>query len=182
MRASVIITAAPISHNQFRSPLGVIASEHNRQLQLCDRIEDLASNRHSESLLQEAMALRAYFMKDLPLHCRDEEEDLFPMLKLACRPDDGVDRILAELERDHAVEMFLGRHVIVDLKANIRGGPNDSTLRLFGNLSTFCKAQRRHVDWENIVVLPLAQRRLSAANQEEMGRNMAARRGMSFPT
>ncbi len=177
----MIMTAASISLIQFRFPLDVIASEHNRQLRLCDRIEDLASNRQFESLVQEATALLAYLTKDLPLHCRDEEEDLFPMLKIACRPDDGVDGILAELERDHAAEMFLGRHVIVDLKAIVRGSPIDSTLRLFGNLSTFCKAQRRHVDWENIVVLPLAQRRLSPTNQEEMGRNMAARRGINFP-
>ncbi len=177
----MIITVASISLDQFRFPLDVIVSEHNRQLQLCQQLEDLASNRRFDSLMQEAAALLVYLTKDLPLHCRDEEEDLFPMLKLACRPDDRVDGILAELERDHAAEMFLGRHVIFDLKLIVHGSPIDSTLRLFGNLSTFCKAQRRHVDWEDTVVLPLAQRRLSPTIQEEMGRNMAARRGMSFP-
>ena len=68
-------------------------------------------------MLGAAKRLLAYLTKDLPLHCQDEEEDLFRMLRLRCRPEDGIDAILAELDRDHATEMFLAHSIAVDLKA-----------------------------------------------------------------
>ena len=60
MERGMIITATSISLDQFRFPLDVIASEHNRQLQLCEQLEDLASNRRFDSLMQEATALLVY--------------------------------------------------------------------------------------------------------------------------
>ncbi len=40
----------------------------------------------------------------------------------------------------------------------------------------FAIFQRRHLGWENGTVLPLARKRLTDADQAELGRRMAARR------
>ncbi len=53
--------------------------------------------------------------------------------------------------------------------------------RLLSNLRGFAATQQRHLEWEDRVVLPLAQKRLSAEDLEQIGRNMAARRGLSYP-
>ena len=53
-------------------------------------------------------------------------------------------------------------------------------MRLFMDLRTFAEAQRRHIAWENSLVLPLARKRLTAKDLETMGRNMAARRGIAY--
>jgi len=45
----------------------------------------------------------------------------------------------------------------------------------------FVETQRRHIIWENNIVLPLARRRLNADDRAVMGRNMAARRKIEFP-
>ena len=41
--------------------------------------------------------------------------------------------------------------------------------------------ERRHLKLEDDVVLPLAQRRLSPDELEQIGRSMAARRNIAFP-
>ena len=115
-KVTMTITVPSFTPDQFLRPLDVIRSEHDRQLVVCDRIENLANDRQLESVLGAAKRLLAYLTKDLPLHCQDEEEDLFRMLRLRCRPEDGIDAILAELDRDHATEMFLA-HSIAPLGA-----------------------------------------------------------------
>ena len=46
---------------------------------------------------------------------------------------------------------------------------------------TFGVLQRRHLAWENGTILPLARKRLNKHDLAELGRKMAARRGLSFP-
>jgi hemerythrin-like domain-containing protein len=43
------------------------------------------------------------------------------------------------------------------------------------------ETQRRHIVWENNIILPLARRRFSVEDMEEIGRDMAARRGLEYP-
>ncbi len=162
--------------DRILEPIDYIRSEHDRQLRLCDRIDQLVRQQRPEALRKEATGLLAYLTEALPLHCRDEEEDLFRLLRRACPPEDRIETVLSELDRDHATELFLGHHVVAHLKA--RGGRNpvpDET-RLYRDLLAFTECQRRHLEWENTVVLPLARTRLSAADLAEMGRNMSARR------
>lgn len=174
------VTAPSFTPDQFLRPLDVIRSEHDRQLLVCDRVEKLAHDRRLESVLEEAEMLMAYFTKDLPLHCKDEEEDLFRILRLRCGPEDRIDGILAELDRDHATEMFLAHSIVVDLKAVV-GRALDNPWSLFDDLRVFAEGQRRHVAWENRAVLPLALKRLRPEDLEEMGRNMMVRRGIPYP-
>jgi hemerythrin-like domain-containing protein len=42
--------------------------------------------------------------------------------------------------------------------------------------------QRRHLNWENRVVLPLAQRLLTEEDKQDLARRMIARRSSSEPT
>jgi hemerythrin-like domain-containing protein len=49
------------------------------------------------------------------------------------------------------------------------------------NVREFSENQRQHVTWEERVLLPLARQRLTPEDLEEIGRNMAARRGMTNP-
>jgi hemerythrin-like domain-containing protein len=44
------------------------------------------------------------------------------------------------------------------------------------NAHAFADFQERHLKWENAVVLPLAQERLSREDISELGRRMAERR------
>ncbi|MFQ6018296.1 MAG: hemerythrin domain-containing protein [Kiloniellaceae bacterium] len=169
------------SESAKRDPLELIQSEHRHHLELCDRVIALADQQRLEAVAEGAEMLLGHFIEGLPRHAEDEENDLLPKLKARCRPEDGIDGILSEIEREHAVDTFLAHHVVLDLKVLASGGKLDQPMRLFNNLRAFAEAQRRHLAWENAVVLPLARRRLGPADLEEMGHNMAARRGLADP-
>lgn len=169
-----------LSRKQFLFPLDFIRSEHDRQVALYDRLAELANDYQLGPVSKEAETLIAFLTEDLPLHGKDEEEDLFRLLKLRCRPEDGFDGILAQLEFEHSLDTVLAHHIVIDLEAIADRKTLESPMRIFMNLRTFVEAQRRHLAWENGVVLPLAQKRLDPGDLEEMGRNMAARRGMAY--
>ncbi len=123
----------------------------------------------------------ANLTNDFPLHAMDEEEDLFRLLKLRCRPDDEFDAILTQLEFEHSTDKVLAHHIVIDLKEIAVATALSSSMRVFADLRSFAECQRRHLACENGVVLPLAGKRLTPADLAEMGRNMAARRGITYP-
>ena len=175
------IAAQSFAPEQFLHPLDVIRSEHDRQLLVCDRLVELAKDFQLEPVAEEAETLLAYLTEQLSLHDKDEDDDLFRLMKLRCHPDDGFDRILAQLKFEHKLDKVLAHFIAIDLKKLTgRRGP-EPPMRLFMDLRTFTEAQRRHIAWENSVVLPLARKRLTAEDLETMGRNMAARRGIAYP-
>jgi hypothetical protein len=52
---------------------------------------------------------------------------------------------------------------------------------LFGQkCQAMSEFQRRHIAWENGVLLPLAKRRLTAGDIADLGRAMAGRRGVTL--
>lgn len=166
---------------RFLSPLDLIRSEHDRQLALYDRLDELANDEQLRPVSKEAETLIVFLTEDLPLHGKDEEEDLFRLLKLRCRPVDGFDGILEQLEFEHSLDRVLAHHIVIDLEAIADRRTLENPIRIFMNLRTFVETQRRHLAWENAVVLPLARKRLSPKDLEEMGRNMAARRAIVYP-
>ncbi len=175
------VMVAVFAPEQFLRPLDVIRSEHDRQLLVCYRLMELAHDLQLEPVAEEAETLLAYLTEPLLLHHKDEEDDLFRLLKLRCRPDDGFDGILAQLEFEHNLDTVLARYIVIDLRKIIGRRTPESPMRLFMDLRTFAEAQQRHIAWENRVVLLLARKRLTPKNLEEMGRNMAVRRGIAYP-
>ncbi|MEE8173355.1 MAG: hemerythrin domain-containing protein [Alphaproteobacteria bacterium] len=174
------MTLPSLSPHLFLRPLDFIRSEHDRQLEICDRIGSLIGAGRLPPLLAASAMLLVYLTCELPLHCRDEEEDLLPHLRRRGRLRDRIDGILAELDRDHATELFLGHSVATALRAARAGGADDPD-SLFDDLGAFAAGQRRHIAWENRTVLPLARERLHPEDLAEMGRNMMLRRGIALP-
>jgi len=169
--------------HQFQRPLDFIRSEHDRQLLIYDRMVEYAEGTKLAPVIEDAETLVAFLTEDLRLHYQDEEENLFPILRCRCPPEDSVYAVLAELDRQHSLDRFLAMHLVIDLKviAHWRKEKGDETIRVFFDLLTFVKAQRRSLVWENEVVLPAARERLSLEDLEQMGNSMAARRGIACP-
>ena len=165
--------------DRFLRPLEVIRLEHDRQLLLCERLLQLANDQEVGPVAQVTETLLSYLTSDLPLHAMDEEEDLFPLMKLRCHPGDGFDAVLAKLEFEHSVEKVLAQHIVIDLREIVGARALRSSMRIFADLRCFTECQQRHLAWENGMVLPLADKWLTPADLAEMGRNMAARRGIT---
>ena len=168
--------------DQYLRPLYIIRAEHERQLIIGRELFRLASLRDIDSVSEIGGSLFGFFTEDLLLHHQDEEADLFRLLRSTCPPKDRIEPVLEELHRDHAVESYLMRMIVIDLKRILGGRKLESAPFFFDSLNLFARDQERHLAWENEVVLPLAFKRLSSDELEELGRNMAARRKITLST
>ena len=182
MHSAMSMSRPTLTADQFLRPLDFIEAEHDRQRVFCDRLVELANERNLEAVIEEAETILAFITEDLPLHHKDEETDLFRMLRCRRQPDDDIDAILATLAWEHTMDSFLTYDLRLDLKTLVSGKKivDDNTV-VFTDLRTFAESQRRHLDWEEKLVVPLAHKRLMPEDLSEMGRNMAARRGIAYP-
>ena len=177
-----MIPAISLTPGKFLSPLDAILLEHGRQHAIADWLLALGNSQRLGPVLEEAEALLTFLTLDLLLHHKDEEDDLFPMLRLRCKPEDQIDGIMAQLDRHHAAESFLIRDIAVDLHVIVDGTDLESPARFLGSLCVFAEGQRRHLSWENKAVLPLARKRLTPEDLEALRRKMAVRRGIDYPS
>ena len=157
-------------------PIVFFFEEHERQLEICARLEDLATATDSDSATSSAASLLEFFTKDLPLHIEHEERDLFPLL--ASRQDHDLDLpvILDQLISEHELDRDLMEPIIQDLRQIAEGLALADARKFHVCARTFTEAMRRHLNWENRVVLPLAERVLGDRDCVNLGRSIAERR------
>lgn len=171
---------APRVPELFRAPIDFIAADHARQLVVCEVMDRLLHNPRHGAGRAEVELVRIYLVHDFPLHIADEEDILFPLLRHRCPASDNIEEIFDLLCREHEIDARLNKDVSADLEALVAGRAFDDPARFLMNLSTFSETQRRHLAWENAVILPRARTYLTAGDHSELGRRMAARRGMEL--
>jgi hemerythrin-like domain-containing protein len=170
-----------IPENLLRVPIDYIYADHYRQRTMWAMLDELAVDPSGEVASQLSAALLTYLERDLPLHIADEEEDLFPRLKARVLPEDGVANVLALLSEEHVDNGRLAPPLVAALSTLAAGEPLADEKAFARDAALFAGAQRRHQAWENRIVMPVARKRLTRADLAEIGRNMAARRGIAFP-
>ena len=165
----------------FLDPLKFIRDDHFRQLRMCNLLDSLTYRLEVEPIQELASVLLRFMQRDLPLHTLDEEEDLFPALRRRCRPEDGLEDVLRQLSREHELDKDLADFVVADLEALAQGIRRGNPVRLLMNIREFAEIQKRHLGWEDRVVLPLARQRLTEEDLAGIGRGMAERRSLVYP-
>jgi len=172
--------------SDFTNPIGLLGDCHRRIERFLQTLVKLAENESSELDDQRRKALEIslkYFREAAPRHTADEDDSLFPRLRQSDSADvkAALDRITA-LHEDHLVAEDL--HYKVEkmgqrwLSQNSLAADDLSQFRqLLQQLSTL---YQQHIMLEDTNVFPLADRELSMEDKEEMGREMASRRGLDF--
>jgi hemerythrin-like domain-containing protein len=163
----------------LRTPLEWFFAEHYRQRQLCLLIDDLSRRTVFDGERIDAIA--AFIRQDLPVHIIDEEEDLFPLLRRRCLPEDELERVLAILSADHKADLSTAAQVLAILdaaRAQRRAPGLDRDAR--AALAGFAAQERQHLALENAVVLPIARLRLTDADLHGLAARLAARRGQEL--
>ncbi|WP_419913210.1 hemerythrin domain-containing protein [Hoeflea sp.] len=165
---------------QLLAPLDYILSEHFRQRSLCQAVEHLAN---ADGLDREmADAILGFMAFDFGLHVIDEEEDLFPMLRRRALPEDGIEDVLGALSLEHASDNEIAERIVEGLAQALETeGADFPRAELAALLMRFADGERRHLIVENAIVLPLARARLTEDDLRNLGRRMAARRGIDYP-
>jgi hemerythrin-like domain-containing protein len=162
----------------FDEPLEMLAACHQRIEAMLDTLERLA--RHLESSGNDSLARVAahavlrYFDTAGALHHRDEDHDLFPLLRVRAGElaRDEVAAVIDELEREH--------HTMEAQWQRLR----ESLLRVADGaaqldpdeVTRFAWLNPRHMQQEGAAVMPFAREALKADERAALGRRMAARR------
>ena len=157
----------------FDDPLEMLAACHERietQLLTLERMVEHARARGWDAEAKAAaQSVMRYFDTAGRMHHQDEDEDLFPLLrvKAAAAHRAEIAASLDELEREHATmdrQWHMLRHSMLEQ-------------RLDGEVvERFAWVYRRHMELEHAAILPYAREALGAAERATLGARMAARR------
>jgi hemerythrin-like domain-containing protein len=180
------ITIGKKPESSFADPLGLLSDCHRRIERFLGLLITVTTDARGGALSdeqREALAAAGrYFREAAPKHIEDEERSLFPRMRES--RDARVRAALAtikELEEDHVV---LDRgHIEVDTLVErwMDDGslPMTDAQRLVTVLEELRSIYERHIEIEDHDVFPLAGQVLNQAAIAVLGREMAARRGLT---
>ncbi|MCA9244242.1 MAG: hemerythrin domain-containing protein [Phycisphaerales bacterium] len=179
------VTLGASPDHGFDQPLGLLSDCHRRIERFLNALWRVTSDRHGGELQdEERHTLRRaleYFRNAAPRHTEDEEASLFPRLRAIDSPQvKALMRDVERLEADHrAAEAQHDRvHELVDGWLG-RGQLGERHLQeLVVLLAALRDMYREHIAQEDERVFPLAARLLSQSQLEQIGQEMAMRRGV----
>jgi hemerythrin-like domain-containing protein len=141
-------------------PIERIAAEHALQLELCDALEYIADglpDSIDRRLVREVIAILGH---GLDAHFRAEEQLLFPLLRRRGNGDLSLIAALDQLEMEHVRDEDISSELMEELAYLAEHGRARNAEMLGYMLRGFFEGQRRHIAWENAVVVPAARRLL----------------------
>lgn len=173
-------TPHPLRENRLsklqRNPLDLLEHDHARQADLCDSLERIADSLPADVDRRRCREAAYALRHDLPLHHMDEEEGLFPLLRRHAAQSENLAVIMARLSSEHAADESFAEELTEELERLGEGlsPPNPEALGYM--LRGFFESYRRHIHWENEILLPLARETLTEADLDELFRAMANHR------
>jgi len=149
-----------------QDPIAFLMATHEAQLQLCDQLEAIADslpgNVDPLACRRVAIALR----QDVHLHHLDEEEGLFPLMRGHAPEDAALIDMIRRLESEHASDEGFSDELTELLERLSRGEqPHDQEAAGY-MLRGFFESFRRHLSFENDVILPRASAMLTQAERD----------------
>lgn len=171
----------PIPENLFRSPVDYLAADHYRQHLVCQFLDEIVLAAGAANVARLAGLALGYLEHDMPRHIADEEEDLFPLLRQRAKPEHRIDSVIARLTAEHAHDEGLSAEVCAGLRRLAKGEAVPAPAEFSRVVASYAESHRRHLGWEEDVVMPLARRLLSGQDMAAMGRRMAERHGAGYP-
>lgn len=180
------ITIGTRPESDYGDPLGLLSGCHRRIERFLDLLVRVVRQTRGGKLdgeHREALGTAlGYFKNAAPKHTLDEEESLFPRLRAAGSDASQAFELLDGLHNDHqrAEEMHQ------EVERLVEGWLAEETLskemseRLSGLLDDLEAIYQRHIAIEDQQLFPLASRVLPRTEIDQIGREMAARRGITF--
>ena len=168
----------------FEVPLEMLSACHLRIEHQCSTLRRLVPHLLAHGADAEAQAAAAsvlrYFETAAKDHHADEEEDLFPALMESMAGSDAVclRELTAQLSAEH-------RELEADWQrlrpALERIVANDAPSLSAADVESFAGRYERHIEREELELLPMAARLLTDEELDRIGRAMRERRGISLP-
>lgn len=167
------------NQNDLFGPTAFLAAHHRLQYALCALLVDMGLDPHRPNGEEDAAAALKFLRFSLPLHEIDEEEDLRCAVEAAARDDPDIARLFDLVVTGHAIDKRLAEPVCEGLGLMARGHKAFWSRDFTSAFLKLSRSLRRHLDWEEAVILPLAEEYLSQQVQASLLTCMAQRRGES---
>jgi hemerythrin-like domain-containing protein len=179
----ISFTPAPAAPT-FDHPLEMLHACHDRILRQCNLLKKLASHLDSEGYDEQAgqaaQTILRYFDTAGQFHHLDEEEDLFPALRMSAGPDaTNVGSLLERLMSEH-VGMLAAWNALRPILLEISAGVQALLPAML--TEDFIGRYTNHIAIEERDLLPTAARLLNPQQTALIGKRMAERRGARFPS
>lgn len=144
--------------------------------EICDALDSLARAPTPDP--DRAWQGLRFLEAGLAAHLHDETDDLFPLLRRRCPPEDDIARALDRIGTDlDAVRHCLPKvREILAACLDAGRGPTGPEAHC---LACFTRHTRRHVIAVKAILLPLARARLTPRDLQSLSLRMQARRGIT---
>lgn len=170
--AIVASDTSPRAPDQTPDPIAWIESDHRLQLKLLDLLEQVADSLPHDLDPRLAILASSFLREAFSTHHAFEERVLFPMLRRRANADPGLQNVLRQLEEEHDCDETFAEEIAEELDyAAANGAPGNADM-LGYMLRGFFTCQRRHIEWENATVIPLARRVLTVSDLSELQRSI----------
>ncbi len=164
------------------SPLDIYYQEHEQQERVFAKLEQIADDLPDSVDGYMVAEVSVYLKQDMAIHIRDEEDGLFPLLSKRALPEDNFGEIIAQLKSEHMTDEGYASE-LSDALEEIARGERPKDPNALGHMLRACfESHRRHLAWENAVVLPLAKKRLTPDDLDELAQVMQKNRENSKPS
>jgi hemerythrin-like domain-containing protein len=172
--------------HDFGNPIGLLSDCHRRIEMFLGSLEAVAAvidRPLSEEAVRALTTALQYFREAAPKHTADEEESLFPRLRLASRTEvESALEQVEQLEKDHrwATSLHadvdrLGQRYLSNAELSL-----DEVEQFRAAVGQLALMYRQHIRVEDNAIFPLASRLLSQDDRDTIAREMAARRNVVF--
>lgn len=169
----------------FDRPLELIRQTHRRLEHRCALMQRLVTHLQEQGCDTDAQASAGhvvrFFEDEMAQHHQDEEQDFYDAVVEAApaksRP--AIAKLVAELRDEHGRLQAVWRDV---LRPQLTAIMENRAQTLNREAVDRCHMLYvSHVEREEQILLPIAEKRLSRARLEQLGRGMAERRKRPYP-
>lgn len=142
------------------SAIDLLAIDHERQLGICDVLLNSTKAMMEEGNTALLTSISCFFNDELPRHTQDEEGGLFPLLKSRCHRDAQALAVIERFQSEHKHDAEIVAHICAGLAALENGDEVLEAEEFIVNMCVFAAIFRRHIEWENLILLPMARTKL----------------------
>lgn len=142
-------------------PFVLLDEDNALRLDLCDLLEHIADDLPDNAAPQLAQLAATAIARGWINHTAFEEQALFPVLDRHGRSHPELAACVAQLASEHATDTTFDQELVDTLNGLARGGPPTNPEMVGYLLRAHFVPMRRHVLWENALLIPAARRLLS---------------------
>lgn len=165
----------PANVSLLGNPLDLIYKDHLREREICALIERIAAADIPEC--EDSTRVLSFLGRELPLHLADKEQDLLPLLRRRCGPEDGIEKVIEQFAIDHR-NSDEDMPTLMATLAAIETRPEHFSDMQRTNLARYATQARHRLTLINAIILPFARLRLTETDLETLTLRMMQRRGL----